>query len=791
MVHYLAVKSAIKVHDVPVYLYYSQEPEDNPLWDEISGLVKMVPVDPPTSFNGIELTSYQYKADVLRLQILQEQGGAYLDIDLISLKPFGDLWNESCVLGIENQEGTSITNAVILAEPNHEFINVWLERTGMNLTDRPWAWHGVCLPYEIYKEQDWSSVRLEPRSSFMPFDFRDPYIFTDDPSAVENLEHSYTMHMWDTIWNQRLQEVTAEYLTTSTSHLARICKDYLERDKMPTSNYRGKRFIEEQLKRMIGQFSCQAVLDIGAGAGIYHDLFNDVLPGAHWTAIEIWEPYIIQYRLQNRYQEVINQDARLVDYANMEKKFDVVFAGDVLEHMAKDEAVNLVNRVLDSHRCMMVSIPVVYMPQGTFEGNPYEAHVKDNWTDDEMRDTFGSDVISFAMDHEVGIYLLSRDEDLIDLFRPLRVAIYTICKNEEHNVEEWAKSNEEADYRLVCDTGSTDGTVEKLREQGVDVIPISVMPWRFDVARNASLNLLPPDVNVCIWQDLDERLLPGWRQELKKKWQINTTVAYHKYRNNENAWQWHSKIHARHGCHWTGPVHETLVWNISPREIWIPGIYLDEHQDTSKNRRGYLELLMKKVAEGACDWRTYFFLSNEYAWNGWFNDAMNTRIKSYEACSDDDPVTQSYVAKHIAMAWDGASNRKEAEHWHRLAIAHSDERESWLAYAEHANRWEDWDIAYLAIKRCLNVVHRRDGYTYDPRAWSHAPYDLGALIAYRMGLYQQAAEWGRKAIELCPEDERLKSNLKFYEENLPKPSYCESCPLVKQENTEVTEHAES
>jgi glycosyltransferase involved in cell wall biosynthesis len=42
----------------------------------------------------------------------------------------------------------------------------------------------------------------------------------------------------------------------------------------------------------------------------------------------------------------------------------------------------------------------------------------------------------------------------------------------------------EADGVVVLDTGSGDGTVEKLRARGATVFEETISPWRFDVARN-------------------------------------------------------------------------------------------------------------------------------------------------------------------------------------------------------------------------------------------------------------------------------------------------------------------
>lgn len=62
----------------------------------------------------------------------------------------------------------------------------------------------------------------------------------------------------------------------------------------------------------------------------------------------------------------------------------------------------------------------------------------------------------------------------------------------------------EADEIVVLDTGSTDDTVEKLRAKGVKVEIKEIKPWRFDVARNESLKLVPEDCNILVCTDLDE-----------------------------------------------------------------------------------------------------------------------------------------------------------------------------------------------------------------------------------------------------------------------------------------------
>ena len=291
------------------------------------------------------------------------------------------------------------------------------------------------------------------------------------------------------------------------------------------------------------------------------------------------------------------------------------------------------------------------------------------------------------------------------------------------------------------------------------------MPWRFDTARNTALNLLPADIDICIWQDLDEELLPGWRQQLENNWTPTATIANHKYRNNDRPWQWHSKIHARHNCYWTGAVHETLKWTVDEHAIWIPEFYLDEHQDVTKNRTGYLHLLEKKIKEGDNNWRTHYFLANEYQATD-ISRAIEQRKKSYDACNEG-TVVQSYIAKNIALNYTYLNNDIEAEHWFEVGLKHSTERETLFSLAQYLYNKKDWARCYLAAKKCIGITYRRDGFTYDPAAWSWYIYDYAALAAYNLGLYSEALDYGEEALKLSPGDLRLKQNVEFYDKKSP------------------------
>lgn len=114
------------------------------------------------------------------------------------------------------------------------------------------------------------------------------------------------------------------------------------------------------------------VVDVGAGAGLYVDFLRPFLPTSHWTGIEVWEPYVSEFNLRGKYDELIIGDARELTPL---PQADLYILGDVLEHMLKSEALELWQRAREVSRFVAASLPIVHYPQGAEHGNPYEEHL--------------------------------------------------------------------------------------------------------------------------------------------------------------------------------------------------------------------------------------------------------------------------------------------------------------------------------------------------------------------------------------------------------------------------------
>lgn len=184
---------------------------------------------------------------------------------------------------------------------------------------------------------------------------------------------------------------------------------------MPYSTPEGKLFTAAILRKLDQHFRFAQILDVGAGSGTYSRLLRQHLPQGHWTALEIWEPYRERFELDQHYDRVLIADVRTW---SADQEYDLILVGDVLEHMQPAEACACILHLLDHTQLLLISIPIVPMPQEAWENNPYERHVKDDWTHEQVLSSFPN--ISLAViGEEVGVYLLSSHQGVHEVVQLL------------------------------------------------------------------------------------------------------------------------------------------------------------------------------------------------------------------------------------------------------------------------------------------------------------------------------------------------------------------------------------
>lgn len=354
-----------------------------------------------------------------------------------------------------------------------------------------------------------------------------------------------------------------------------------------------------------------------------------------------------------------------------------------------------------------------------------------------------------------------------------KIAVYTIALNELQHCERWANSVADADYRIVLDTGSTDGTVEKLRELGVTVHVQRISPWRFDVARNAALTMVPVDADICVSMDMDEFMETGWRAKVEAAWTDNTTRLAYTYvfdhkQEGPNDGFYSDKIHARDGYEWRRPVHETVYANL-PREVVAndPSIIMNQIQDRTKTTRSnYLPLLKMAHDEDRNDSQIAFWYGRELMYKGESAEAAVVLKRYLEL-----PTSTWNAEKSEALIY---LSRLEPDngwaHLNEASVIAPTRREVWLEIANHCYAKQDWVNLLWASLNGLARSHNQGSYLDRLDSWGPQLADLGSLAAYHLGWVNKAVELVKAALLLDPNNDRLKSNLQFMQkakENQP------------------------
>lgn len=348
-----------------------------------------------------------------------------------------------------------------------------------------------------------------------------------------------------------------------------------------------------------------------------------------------------------------------------------------------------------------------------------------------------------------------------------KIAVYTIALNEEQFVRRWYESAKDADYLLIADTGSTDDTVETAIKLGINVANISVRPWRFDDARNASLAALPADIDMCVQLDMDEILLPGWRQEIETAIEQGATRIRYSY-----VWNWKDdaqtipnivfggdKIHARYGYRWKHPVHEvvTTYGGTTEKQVWTQ-LSIHHHPDNTKSRSQYLPLLKMSTQEDPYDDRNAYYYARELFFYRYYEESAKEFKRHLSLPSATWAPERASSMRYLAKI-----EPKNREEWLIRAVNEAPgRRESLVELAQHLYEVGSWSSCLHFAKKALEIKDKPMDFLCEDFAWGYLPWDLAAISSYYDGDTKNALIYGTKALELDPENERLQKNMKFY-----------------------------
>lgn len=256
LAHYLAVYSASKVLKPEKIIFsYIFEPTGY-YWSLTKNLVELRKYQNiRRKWGNKEILKYEHLADSLRLEILYEEGGIYLDIDTISVRPIDDLLSYSGVLGTEKSmiaEKTGICNAVMMFTPRHPFLKRWLELCPDVFESYGWNEASSKLPLKIFEEEfkhDETFMLTNSEFFFSPSWDETEKIFTGNIPIPSTLR---ILHLWEVMSRNRMNELTEDELRGSASLYAKIVSLHsliIEDPELYKKKYRDGRYGRSKTRR--------------------------------------------------------------------------------------------------------------------------------------------------------------------------------------------------------------------------------------------------------------------------------------------------------------------------------------------------------------------------------------------------------------------------------------------------------------------------------------------------------------------------------------------------------------
>jgi len=363
-----------------------------------------------------------------------------------------------------------------------------------------------------------------------------------------------------------------------------------------------------------------------------------------------------------------------------------------------------------------------------------------------------------------------------NLSRPT-VALALIVKNEEDTIERCIESfmPMDLDEILICDTGSDDSTVEKVKSLGAKVV---FFKWvgDFSIARNTCLDHVQSA--VIFMPDADERLrnpevakkfIPKWPEESESA-MVDQWWNMDEMGSPGTSFRYPKLFRNLPGVHYVNPVHNVLHASalVQPRDIVGEDIVFvhdpSPQKEEKKRDRGAqrddmnLITLGEKVEanskdarshyyyglalQGAARWEEAIEIFTRYIEIGWYRDEVwNAHTRLARCCLNSGSGDKFVEWMRKAKEYDG----KWAETDFHLGIYYKNGGD-WEKAREH--------FAMAAGKALPDTNLFIDRAIYEWRA-----KDELALMCYRLGDLDRCIELYEELVAKLGEKERLTANL--------------------------------
>ncbi len=204
----------------------------------------------------------------------------------------------------------------------------------------------------------------------------------------------------------------------------------------------------------------------------------------------------------------------------------------------------------------------------------------------------------------------------------MKVTLYAISKNEEKNIEKFVQNSKKFYHTVVVDTGSTDNTVQLLRNAGIQVYehPQTREEFDFSLARNQALSYVKTDwaFSLDFNEDVDNFFIDGLSTVCDEATSFNhLRINCNKNNELQQSNEVYLRFHRTKNYKWKNAVHE-IPFFISteefPEEKTIDTsikITKKIHKSLSKELF-YLSICEREYEKNTQEWFYLWFIFNHY-----------------------------------------------------------------------------------------------------------------------------------------------------------------------------------
>jgi len=280
----------------------------------------------------------------------------------------------------------------------------------------------------------------------------------------------------------------------------------------------------------------------------------------------------------------------------------------------------------------------------------------------------------------------------------MKFSVYMIVKNEESEIEKALMTIQDADEIVVCDTGSTDRTIEILKAHPeVKLFTDYVWDDNFAEAKNHAASKCTGDWVMSL--DADCRLEPGGIEKIKKMIEttkqdglkVKLSSIQYKGRTHDR-----TKIYKNNGkIFYKGRAHEDLnIFGGYHEEGIVPIIYYGYSINHTKDPDRYLRIMAKQLDENPSDARAMFYLAQSYFDKHDYGSAINIFREYLKISKYEKERTEAYI--YMAEAyWYSKQGGKARETCIQAVLSNPDHRGALNLMAKIYN--EPWKSKWKRI----------------------------------------------------------------------------------------------